>query len=172
MSGEEEYHALAARVAAIEDREAIADLVNTYAELIRNGTPGRCVELMAEDASIEIRHADPQRPGESSVYMSFPDRAAIATSFVDTAGAGTKIWAMIHNLRITLDGDRATSTCVMMSATWPQGTQNVGEYRDSYRRIDGRWLFASRAFINFGDTEGRFAGESAARFLSFPSSKG
>jgi SnoaL-like domain len=158
--------ALAERVRAIEDREAIADLVNTYAEFIRNGTPGRCVELMTDDASIELRHADPDRPGASQAHRLFPDRTAIATSFTDMAGSDTTIWAMIHNLRIALEGDRASSTCVMMAAIWPHGKQFVGEYRDSYRRVAGQWRFAARTFINFGDTEGRFAGEASAEFIS------
>ena len=163
MSGDAD---LVARVAAIEDRQAIADLLNAYAEFIRGGTPGRCVELMTDDATFEIRHADPKRPGESSLNRRFGSIAEIATSYVDTAGADTSIWAMIHNLRIALDGDRASSTCVMMSAMWPQGRQNVGEYRDTFRRVGGRWLFASRAFINFGDTTGNFAAASEAAFLA------
>jgi hypothetical protein len=64
---------------------------------------------------------------------------------------------MIHNLRIELDGDRASSTCVSMAAIWPHGTDTIGEYRDTFRKEDGIWRFASRAFVVFGRSDGAFA---------------
>jgi hypothetical protein len=52
---------------------------------------------------------------------------------------------VIHNHVIELDGDQATGTCVVESpvrAGKPTGF--VSRYEDTYRRVNGRWLFAER----------------------------
>lgn len=149
--------ALAARITAIEDRAAITDLVHAYAECVRNRTPAACVALFTSDAVVEIRHADPKVPGVSHPGMLFRGHAEILPSLDDTAGESARVWPMIHNLRIMLDGDAASSTCVMMSAIWPHGKEYVGEYRDTFRRVAGEWKFASRTYVVFGGTDGRYA---------------
>lgn len=157
---------LAARIAAIEDREAIADLVYRYAEAVRNMATSECVELMTEDAVIELRHADPHRAGASTFLNRFVGRQQIAASFAETAGSDARIWPMIHNLRIELAGDLASAVCVMMSAIWPHGKEYVGEYRDTFRREVIGWRFSSRTYTVFGDTSGRYSVEAHADYVS------
>ena len=56
---------------------------------------------------------------------------------------------LIHNLIVDLDGDRATSTCVMNATIYGTTHAIMGEYRDTFRRVDGKWLFAERIFTMF-----------------------
>ncbi len=157
---------LAARIAAIEDRDAITDLVYRYAEAIRNLATHECLDLLTEDVVIELRHADPHRPGESTLLNRFAGRQQFASSFVETAGSDARIWPMIHNLRIELDGDSARAVCVMMSAIWPYGKEYVGEYRDQFRREWEGWRFTSRIYTVFGDTSGRYSVDAYADYVS------
>jgi hypothetical protein len=160
MSEAERIAALERRIEVLESRETITALVYRYAELIRLGRPSETFELMAEDAIVELRHADPADPSSSTLITRFVGHEQISHSFREHAGEGARVWPMIHNLRIELDGDHASSACVLASAVWPIGKQFVGEYRDTFRRIDGAWKLSSRSHIGFGDTAGLYAREA------------
>ncbi len=160
MSEAERIAALERRIEALESREAITGLVYRYAELIRLGRPSETFQLMAEDAVVELRHADPADPSSSTLITRFVGHEQIRGSFREHAGEGARVWPMLHNLRIELDGDQASSVCVLASAVWPVGRQFVGEYRDTYRRIEGAWKLASRSHIGFGDVTGLYAREA------------
>ncbi len=150
----------------MEDREAIADLVYRYTEAIRNGRQVDCLDLFVDDATIEIHHADPRVAGRSQISSRFAGKGEIAGSFTQVAGENARIWPMIHNLRIALDGDTASSNCVMMAVVWPHGKEYVGEYHDTYRREPGGWKFVSRRHTLFGDTTGRYSLDAHAEYLS------
>lgn len=160
MSEAERIAALERRIEALESREAITTLVFRYAELIRLGRTTETFELMAEDAVVELRHADPADPSTTTLITRFVGHEQIRGSFREHAGEGVRVWPMINNLRIELDGDQASSVCVLVSAVWPVGKQFVGEYRDTYRRIGGTWKLTSRSHIGFGDTAGLYAREA------------
>lgn len=153
----QEFFDLSARIAAIEAQTAIADLIYRHAELVRSGLLHEATGLFTDDAAFEILHFDPDRPGETILRHRIEGASAITGSKDDIAGQSAKLWPMIHNLRIGLDGDRASSTCVSMAAIWPHGTDTIGEYRDTFRKEDGVWRFASRAFVVFGRSDGAFA---------------
>lgn len=144
------------RIKALEDHQAITDLIYRYTESIRRQRPKDCLAYFSTDALVELRHTDTERPGHSTLHDRFIGKEEIASSFDETAGASACIWPMIHNLRIELDGDRASSCCVMMSAIWPHGKEYVGEYRDTFRREEGGWKFTERIFTLFGDTDGQY----------------
>lgn len=147
---------LAQRIQAIEDHRAITDLIYRYTEAIRNQRPADCLDYLADDAVVELRHTVPDRPGQSTLHERFVGRQELASSFDQTAGSSACIWPMIHNLRIELDGDEARACCVMMSAIWPHGKEFVGEYRDTLRRDADGWHFTERVFTLFGDTDGQY----------------
>jgi hypothetical protein len=155
------------RIAQLEDREAIRDLVYRYTELVR-------FERMEDEGSLlftpdviwELHHADPLRPGESTLQRRVEGPEAIAGSFEENAGAGAQVWAMIHNLRIELEGDQARSTCVLATAIWPHGRQMVGEYRDRFRRTENGWLFAARTYVLFGDVAGNYAAATHQDYIA------
>lgn len=160
MREDERIAALERRIDELESREAIAALVYRYAELIRMGRPSETLSLIAEDAVVELHHADPDDPATTTLIKRFVGHDEIRYSFADHAGEGARVWPMLHNLRIDMAGDRASSVCVLASAVWPVGRQFIGEYRDTFRRIDGAWKLASRSHIGFGDTQGSYAREA------------
>jgi hypothetical protein len=164
MSDGERIAALEARIGALESREAIAGMIYRYTESIRLGRANEVLEFMAEDAVVELRHADPDDPARTELVARFVGHDEIRHSFADQAGAGARVWPMIHNLRIELDGDRASTVCVLESAVWPVGQQFVGEYRDTWARRDGNWMITSRCHIGFGDTAGTYAREAHAAY--------
>ena len=147
--------ALEQRLAAIEARQEITDLVHRYTECVRDRCEGEVADLMAPDAWVELHHGDALLPGESAMHERFVGREEILGSFARVAGQQAVVWPMIHNLRIELDGDTAKSRCVMVSSLRPHGYQFIGEYRDTFARIDGRWLFTSRRFTGVGDLDGQ-----------------
>ena len=56
----------------------------------------------------------------------------------------TRHW--IGTMTIDVDGDEATSVAYLfcVSATSPPAPMAGGIYHDSFRRVDGRWLFSER----------------------------
>jgi hypothetical protein len=154
--------ALEQRIAAIEDREAIADLIHRHAEHIRSGTIHQAGCLLAPDAVFEMGQIDAD--GTVSIQERVEGAEAILGSKDVIAGQGVRLCPMIHNIRIAVDGDTATSTCVSMTTIWPMGNNFIGEYRDSFRRDDGVWRFATRAFIGFGALDGTSPEVAHARY--------
>jgi len=169
---EQDWQALASRIQAIEDHQAITDLVYRYTEAIRHGREKTCIELMTDDAVVEVHHADPTNPAEGTRLSRFAGRDEIIDSFRTTAGVNVNIWPMIHNLRIELNGDTASSVCVMMATIWPHGKEYVGEYRDTYRRDNGEWKFSSRTHSMFGDSAGRYASDAHKDYISVKEESG
>ena len=147
------------RIDALTSRQEIADLVYRYTEFVRDRSERRCAELMTEDAWVELRHGDALQPGEGNTHQRFEGREAILGSFRQVAGLDVVVLPMIHNLRIEIDGDTASSRCLMASTLKPLGREFIGEYRDSFRREAGRWYFASRKFTGFGDMSGKSAAD-------------
>jgi hypothetical protein len=164
LTDPERIAALEARIDALESREAIAALIYRYTEAVRHGQPSEVLAFMAEDAVVELRHADPDDPEHSELIVRFVGHDEIRHSFAEHAGPGARVWPMIHNLRIDLDGDRASSICVLESAVWPLGKQFVGEYRDTWARRQGAWQITSRKHVGFGDTAGLYARESYEKY--------
>lgn len=152
------------RITALEDRQAITDLIYRYTESIRQQRPKECLDYFTVDALVELRHTDLEQPGHSRLQDRFVGKKEIASSFDKTAGASAHIWPVIHNLRIELDGDQASSCCVMRSVIWPYGKEYVGEYRDTFRRDQGSWKFTARVFTLFGDTEGQYPDAAHASY--------
>jgi ketosteroid isomerase-like protein len=164
MTELERIDALERRIDALESREAITALISRYTEVIRYGRPSDVLAMMAENAVVELRHADPDSPEASELVARYTGHDEIRHSFAAHAGVATRVWPMIHNLRIDLDGDRASSVCVLHSAVWPEGKQFVGEYRDTWSRRDGTWKIMSRSHIGFGEVTGLYAREAHAAF--------
>jgi hypothetical protein len=152
------------RIAEIEDRQAIADLIHGHAEHIRAGTLDEALGLFTTDAVFEMGRFHATRPGEVFIAQRVEGAQAILDSKDALAGQGIRLCPMIHNIRIVLDGDTATSTCVAMTTLWPTGDNFIGEYRDRFRRDDGNWRFAARAFIGMGGIDGRSADEAHAEY--------
>ena len=166
MNQPDQLAQLEERISAIEDRRQIADLVYRYTECVRDRAEQDVVDLMTDDAWVELHHGDALSPDRSDRHERFEGRAGVLGSFRQVAGSDAVVWPMIHNLRIEIDGDSASSRCVMASSLRPHGFQFIGEYRDTYARIDGRWLFTSRTFIGIGDMDGKNGREMHAEWVT------
>ena len=166
VMSENDPASLAQRLAEWDDRQAITDLLYRHAEHIRSGTIHLAHDLFMPDATFDLSHFDPERPGHLILLDRTAGGAQITEAKDAFAGSAARLWPMIHNVRVELDGDRATSVCVSHTVIWPHGKDFVGEYRDSLKRDGGVWRFAARNFILFGDTDGKFATQSHEEYLA------
>jgi len=139
------------RIDIIESRQACMDLVHTYARLIRSDQPEGIAALFTEDGTFEGRNGHPDKP-ESDRMFRDEGRAAVDAHMKPMKGKPHPI-PLIHNLSIAVDGDTATGNCVMEAQIYGTQTKVKGEYHDTFRRVDGKWLFASRLYTVFrGDS--------------------
>jgi len=155
MSGKKARQSLADIVIAIRRKSgktkahrAIADLVHGYALAIRRDRPEDAAVLFVENGWFEIRDGHPSRP-EFTVRSRLEGRAGVLAYLAPNKGKPHPI-PMIHNLMITLDGERASASSVMEAVIIESGTRVIGEYDDHFVREDGEWRFASRTYTIFG----------------------
>jgi len=135
------------RLDRMEAQAAIADLVHEYARLIRRDQSDEVSALFTQDASFETRDGHPDKQ-ESAVRSRMEGRDRIHDFMIQGKGRPHPV-PLIHNLMIEVEGDSATGNCVMEGTIYGTEHKVYGEYRDSFSRVDGRWLFASRSFTMF-----------------------
>lgn len=140
---------LAARIEAIEARQAITDLVHGYARAVRYDRPEDVPGLFAPDGWFEIRDGHPSQPGHT-VRQRLDGPDAILAYLLAGEGRPHPV-PMIHNLMCELDMAQGTATATAVMAAPVIGTtfEVLGEYRDSFRCVDGPWRFASRIYTIF-----------------------
>ncbi len=138
---------LARRLDAIESRNACTDLVHGYARYIRSDRPEEISTLFAPDGTFEGRNGHPDS-NEFTVMFRDEGREAVHAHMMPMKGNPHPV-PMIHNLSVEVDGDKATGNCVMAARIYGTDTKVTGEYNDCFRRIDGRWYFASRVYTVF-----------------------
>ncbi|MEO6717171.1 MAG: nuclear transport factor 2 family protein [Novosphingobium sp.] len=135
------------RLDRVESRLAIAELIHTYARCIRYDRPEQVGALFTEDGCFELRKGHPDK-SEFEVNYRHEGRAAIHAQMSHNKGTAHPV-PLIHNLILDVEGDAATSTCVMNGTIYGTAHVIMGEYHDTFRRIDGKWLFAERVFTMF-----------------------
>ncbi|MBW8784190.1 MAG: nuclear transport factor 2 family protein [Novosphingobium sp.] len=150
--------AIEARIAELEARSAVAELVYAYAEAIRLRDPDACRALFMPDAWFEVRHIDPRDPAVDTLVRRTEGVEGIVGSGI--TATGPNMWPMIHGVRVEVDGDNARASSVLAAAMFPQGRQIIGEYRDEFRRTADGWRFTSRTFRIIGDSTGAYAAEA------------
>jgi uncharacterized protein (TIGR02246 family) len=130
---------LAARVDRLEARNAITELVSSYAIACDEHDMPRLAGLFAEDAQFD----------SPSGVMQASGRQAIADMFVELfkiRGPGYH-WTHDNFVRFDeSDPDHATGLVLSHAETTPGGTVSLAamKYDDIYRREAGVWLFAKR----------------------------
>lgn len=133
-----------ARLDRIESRAEIADLVHGYARCVRHDRPEDVPALFLREGWFEIRDGHPSQPG-FTVRQRLDGAGAIGAYLLAGKGRPHPV-PLIHNLMIEIDGDAATAGSVMAAEVFGTAHKVKGEYRDSFRRVDGRWRFASRIY--------------------------
>ena len=135
------------RLDRLESRLDIAELIHTYARCIRYDRPDEVGALFTEGGIFELRQGHPDK-AEFTVSYRHEGRAAVHAQMSQNKGSAHPV-PLIHNLIVALDGDTATSTCVMNGTIYGTTHAIMGEYRDSFRREHGKWLFSHRIFTMF-----------------------
>ena len=130
-----------------QDRAAIHDLILRYAALVRDQQGHDCAGFFTDDAVYEIREAEPTQPdSESRLRNRLEGAAAIAEYVGNSASVQIRIYPLIHNVLVALNGAVASTQCLMTTRTFPAGNEVFGRYDDSFACQDGLWLFTSRRY--------------------------
>ena len=122
------------------DREAIRDLPLRYCDCVWRDDVDGIVDLFSDDGAFIIKLTD---GGESSAKGS-----ADLHKFY-SGGLEMQPRPYIHNHVVDLvDAERATGRCYLdlRSAKNEMAWLGAGYYNDEYRKVGGRWKFASRTF--------------------------
>ncbi len=138
---------LEARLDAIEARTAIAELTHTYARFIRSDQTDMVATLFTADGSFELREGHPDKP-EFTVKYRLEGRESIHTQMAHNKGSAHPV-PLVHNLIVAIDGDTAVGNCVMEAQIYGSAHKVIGEYHDSFRRVDGKWRFAARIYTMY-----------------------
>ncbi len=134
-----ELSALAARLARLEDLEALRRLKADYCALADGGATGaEIAALFTAEAELEFGPAGGRARG----------RAEIAAFYDRLGGRFASGAHLLANPRLDLDGDRASGRWWMLlvavdtRAEPPAERRLLAEYRERYARTDGVWRIA------------------------------
>ncbi|GHE06982.1 nuclear transport factor 2 family protein [Klenkia taihuensis] len=125
---------LAARLRALEDREAIRELDARYCRYLDERQWDRLGDCFTVDGAFD---------GLSRVE----GRAAVRDFFAGLAGNGlTVLWHHVSNYEIALHGDTATVRSLLWQPCVINGVPQVsaGRYRDRVVRTDSGWLLKEK----------------------------
>lgn len=122
----------------VEDYEEIRELYARYADTLDNGRYAEWLELFAADGSFE-----------SSRFGRHTGREGLEkfTRIYRESLGGAQARHIIANVLFTIDGDRAAGSCYLIYSHCKEGRvqqTTFANYRDTLRRVDGRWRFLSR----------------------------
>ncbi|VWX53121.1 nuclear transport factor 2 family protein [Novosphingobium sp. 9U] len=135
------------RLDRLESEAAIAGLVHAYALAIRRDRPEDVAALFAPAGTFEVREGAPDRD-DASTMQRFDDPPALVAYLLQGKGRPHPV-PMIHNLIIKLNGNDAHASSVMVGPIPGTTHQVLGEYADSFVRLDGSWYFSARIFTVF-----------------------
>jgi hypothetical protein len=139
--------ALEERLDRLESRGAIEELIHAYARCVRRDQPEEAPPLFLPDGVFEIRDGHPHEAAHE-LRARLEGWEQIRAYLAQGKGRAHPI-PLIHNLMVEVEGDTATANCVMEAQIYGTAHKVVGEYRDSFRRVDGKWFFALRTYIVF-----------------------
>jgi hypothetical protein len=126
------------KIQELADREAIRDLIATYAHRVAHGLAN--ADLFTDDGTY-INRRTPDSPG--TVVRG---RKELDAHFIARPGGAGTAMPMIHNNLIAINGDEASAICSIELRVSDNGTSTIasGYYQDRLRREDGLWKFVVR----------------------------
>jgi hypothetical protein len=134
---------LTTRIAALEDRVAIKELVDTFSNLADTKEVEKQTLLFTEDATVETIVG-------GKVVTSLRGRAQIGETFGKFLAGFETVYHANGQLTLTLQGDSAsgTSYCLVGLVANVEGKKMLTSiqvfYQDAYVLQGGRWLIAKR----------------------------
>lgn len=125
-----------------EDRLAIRELLETYADAVTRRDADDWAATWAEDAEWSL----PDYPELGTTK----GRDAIKAMWIEAMKAYPGIMFEAWPGAIAVDGDTAVVRSYTAEVYDQDGTtmRDRGVYEDTCRKVDGRWLFSSRSFRN------------------------
>jgi hypothetical protein len=152
------------RVQVLEDRNAILELIATYARGVARRDRERVLRCFASDGVFDVGPVRLSGRDEIREFLQDlrPDTPHLAGFDEATGSTPTN-----SNVVIECDGDKArsTSTAIVVHAGRRAGEPIVmvrgTEYEDELARIDGDWLFTSRRHRTVWEFEARGAEPTA-----------
>ena len=123
-----------AQLQRLLDREAIRELTARDARLVHEGDGRGVGALYTED-------------GRFKAGVAYVTGRENLQDFLEGALKPGKSTPLIANHIIEIDGDDATGYCSMYTPWYRHEYPGFcGDYRDTYRKVDGEWLFVEREF--------------------------
>lgn len=98
------------------------------------------------DAVVDLFTSDGVLDGSSAGMGRIEGRDALIAFYRPAVTEAEDTLPFIQNHIIDVNGDDASGTCAL-EARFSRGGRSItvaGHYEDTYRRVDGRWLFAER----------------------------
>lgn len=133
-----------AQLALIEARIGVEAAIHAYARAVRRCRADEAAALFTADGVFAIFDGTPDG-SRLSERARLEGPAAIEAYVAQARGPVP----MIHNLEITIDGDRAVAESVMEAPVLGTDKRVMGEYRDTLVRQAQRWRFAERLYTIF-----------------------
>lgn len=120
------------------DKDEIRELTAKYCFAVAEDDTEAIVATFSSDGVFKIRDTVVSGSDALREFYTGPDDAVSPKPF-------------IQNHVIEVDGDTATGRCgvEIRAVRKGQAYTAAGHYYDSYRRVDGHWLFAERDFRTF-----------------------
>jgi hypothetical protein len=127
---------LSQRVQALEDREAIREVVAMYSLHILNNETSKVPDLFADEGVFRIESANLRIAGREAL-IAFFNRMTPGTTF-----------PFAQTTAIFLEEDIARHIGVLDNPSYTENRKGYqGIYNYTLRRVGGRWLFTDRSFV-------------------------
>jgi 8-oxo-dGTP pyrophosphatase MutT (NUDIX family)/ketosteroid isomerase-like protein len=125
------------RLDRLESVNAIKELTARYCYHVSRNEGDAVVDLFTDDGVLD---------GSSAGMGRIEGRDALIAFYRPAVTEAEETLPFIQNHIIDVNGDDGTGTCAL-EARFSRGGRSItvaGHYEDTYRRVDGRWLFAER----------------------------
>lgn len=130
------------RVEDLESREQIQMLRNRFHDHVNTNRWAEIADLFAEDAELDYDYLG-QASGRAEIggfFGGMPARLPVD-------GGPPFVRQFVHGHSVTVDGDTGTGESWLLATPIYDGQSFLfcGRFADTYRRVDGSWLFAAVA---------------------------
>ncbi|MFN0029340.1 MAG: nuclear transport factor 2 family protein [Acidimicrobiales bacterium] len=127
------------RLATLEAKDEIRELTARYCFAVAEGRAEDIVAMFCEDGVFMMRE-DRRFTGQAELRQMY-----------NGAAEGVTPKPYIQNHVIEVNGDNATGRCGVEIRMVRKGEAYTaaGHYFDTYRKVNGQWLFAERDFRTF-----------------------